>query len=247
VALTGDKAREYLEQSRAAVQTAAEQVQVAPSQLVAAVRQLLQTVRDLKKELTGGGKAAQSSTSLPPAAPLTSESAIRQALRDAARLLNVPLFEVPQRVAQLLGERQELSEQLERRAQQGGTSVDDLLAGAEQLGDVRLIVAEVPLANGNLLRQLVDRIRQACSSSAVLLGTVEGEDRVTLVAGVSRDLQSKLSAGDWVKTVAPRVGGGGGGKPDMAQAGGKAPDQLPAALELALHHARSRLSGSSAS
>ena len=57
---------------------------------------------------------------------------------------------------------------------------------------------------------------------------------MTLIAGVSRDLVARgVSAGDWVREVAPVVGGGGGGKPDMAQAGGKLPEQLPAALEVA--------------
>jgi alanyl-tRNA synthetase len=61
-----------------------------------------------------------------------------------------------------------------------------------------------------------------------------GEDKVLLVAGLSRDLvQRGLSAGNWVRDVAPVVGGGGGGKPDMAQAGGKHPEKMPAALETA--------------
>ena len=84
------------------------------------------------------------------------------------------------------------------------------------------------------MRQLIDQIRQKTGSSAVLLASSEGEDKVTLVAGVSKDLQEKgAHAGNWVRPVAKVLGGGGGGRPDMAQAGGKQPAKLPEALEQA--------------
>jgi alanyl-tRNA synthetase len=64
------------------------------------------------------------------------------------------------------------------------------------------------------------------------LASREGDDKVTLVAGVSRELVARqISAGAWVKQVAQVVGGGGGGKPDMAQAGGRFPDKIPSALD----------------
>jgi alanyl-tRNA synthetase len=88
--------------------------------------------------------------------------------------------------------------------------------------------------NPNLMRQLIDQIRKKAESTAVLFGSAAGEDKVTLVCGVSRDLiQRGIEAGGWVRVVAPVVGGGGGGKPDMAQAGGKLPAKLPEALETA--------------
>ena len=69
---------------------------------------------------------------------------------------------------------------------------------------------------------------------AVLLAAREGDQKVILVAGVSREMvEQGISAGQWVRQVAPTVGGGGGGKPDMAQAGGKQPDKLPEALDQA--------------
>ena len=98
----------------------------------------------------------------------------------------------------------------------------------------RSIVRETPGANSNLMRQLIDQIRKQIGSSAVFLATAEGDNKVTLVAGLSRDLVERgLSAGNWVKEVAPVVGGGGGGKPDLAQAGGKDPAKLAAALTAA--------------
>ena len=84
------------------------------------------------------------------------------------------------------------------------------------------------------MRQLIDQIRKKGGSNAIFLATVGGDSKVILVAGVSRDLVDRgVSAGNWVKEVAPVVGGGGGGKPDLAQAGGKDPDKLPEALQVA--------------
>lgn len=106
-----------------------------------------------------------------------------------------------------------------------------------------MVVAEIPGANSNLLRQLIDQLRKKAASTAILFAAVAGEDKVLLVAGLSRDLvQRGLSAGNWVRDVAPVVGGGGGGKADMAQAGGKHPEKLPAALETARTIIRSWLS-----
>ncbi len=198
-------------------------------------------MRELKKALSGSGKASPNSLKFPATGTPLGDTAIRQTLRETARLLNVPLFEVPERISAMLVEQMSLQNQLQQREQQGTTSVEDLLAAADDYDGIKVVVAEIPLANGNLLRQLIDRIRQACSPCAVLLGTVEGDTKVTLVAGVSREIQNKLQAGSWVKDVAPRVGGGGGGKPDMAQAGGKSPDELPAALQHARQYARRHL------
>jgi alanyl-tRNA synthetase len=97
-----------------------------------------------------------------------------------------------------------------------------------------VIVAETPGVNPNLMRQLIDQIRKKADSTAVLFAAAMGDDKVTVIAGISRDLvQRGLSAGNWVRDVAQVVGGGGGGKPDMAQAGGKHPDKLPEAVALA--------------
>lgn len=122
-------------------------------------------------------------------------------------------------------------------------SAESLLSKAESYGDAMVVVSEVPAGNPNLLRQLVDGIRKKSTSSAVFLAAEQGNDKVILVAGVSRDLVSRgISAGDWVRDVAPIVGGGGGGKPDMAQAGGKQPEKLHEALDRALAIIRQQLS-----
>ena len=96
------------------------------------------------------------------------------------------------------------------------------------------MIAEAPTAEANLMRQLIDQIRQKSGSSAVMLASTEGDSKVTLVAGVSNDLQEKgAHAGNWVRPVAQAMGGNGGGRPDMAQAGGKQPAKLSEALEIA--------------
>jgi alanyl-tRNA synthetase len=78
----------------------------------------------------------------------------------------------------------------------------------------------------------------------VLLASRQGEDKVTLVAGISKELQArKLSADDWIRPVAAAVGGGGGGRPDMAQAGGKDPAKLPEALQIAKDTIRKMVAG----
>ena len=112
-------------------------------------------------------------------------------------------------------------------------SAEKLLAEAADVGGVRVVVAEAPGADAGVMRQLIDQLRKQASPIAVLLGSREAE-KVTLVAGISRDLQQRgLDAGNWIRGAAEAVGGRGGGKPDMAQAGGKHPEKLPEALEIA--------------
>ena len=102
------------------------------------------------------------------------------------------------------------------------------------INETQFVVANVAGGNPNVMRQLIDQLRQQGVSTATFLAAAVGEAKVVLVAGLSRDLvQRGCSAGDWVKQVAPIVGGGGGGKPDMAQAGGKQPEKLDEALEKA--------------
>jgi len=244
VALTGEKARQHDEQTRAALQQSADVLNVAPSSVPNAVRGLTDKVRDLKKQLSSGSKpgdsAAPSAPSPPSPQPLDSVQQ-RMLLRDAARMLNVAPFDVPARIAALRADVKDLQAQIETLASAGDLSPKALLEQAEQIAGTRVIVAEAPGANANLMRQLIDQIRQQGDSTAIFLASTSPE-KVVLVAGLSRDLVKRgLSAGDWVKEVAPLVGGGGGGKPDLAQAGGKVPEKLPEALQHARATIRQRL------
>jgi alanyl-tRNA synthetase len=263
-ALTGPKAQEYIDQTQDALTEIALLLGVGLREVPAATKRLAQHLRDLRKALTGGGKAPPDP---PPVAKPTDwsffyehqvKATFREAvaslhadvdpldtkrdLRDAAKVLNVAPFNASERVKAMLAEVNELKQQLANRGAAGALSADMLLSQAESIQGTTVIVAEAPSANANLLRQLIDQIRKKASPSAVFLATTEGENKVILVAGVSRELVAQgVSAGNWVRDVAPVVGGGGGGKPDLAQAGGKQPEKLPEALAKAKEVARTML------
>jgi alanyl-tRNA synthetase len=113
-----------------------------------------------------------------------------------------------------------------------------LLAKASDLAGGKLIVGEIAGATDDQLRSAVDSLRKKSPSYAILVAAAEGE-KVTFVAAVSDDLVAKgLKAGDWIKQVAAIAGGGGGGRPQMAQGSGKDPAKLPEALALAESIAR---------
>jgi alanyl-tRNA synthetase len=243
VALTGEKAREHAEKTQSSLMELSQSLGVSLADVPAAAKDLAQKVRDLKKRLTSGGKASVASETRQTwtAAKRTelSHADAKAALRDTARTLNVSLFEAPARVVAMLTEVEDLKKQLEERAESGDMSADALLEKGETIGSVNVIVAEVAGANANLLRQLIDQIRKRTGPVAVFLAAAEGTDKVLLVAGISKELVEKgASAGNWVRDVAPVVGGGGGGKPDLAQAGGKQPEKLPDALVKAREVAR---------
>ena len=129
---------------------------------------------------------------------------------------------------------EKLNSQISELESSGGVSVDDLIENSVDQDGVKIITAEIPGGNPNLLRSTIDQIRKKTSPVAVLLAAATGESKVLLVAGISQELvDSGSSAGNWIKEIAPIVGGGGGGKPDMAQAGGKIPEKIGEALEFA--------------
>jgi alanyl-tRNA synthetase len=238
VALTGEKAKENVEKTRRALRRMAELLNVTLLETPEAVKHLSHRVRDLKKQVSTGTQSKEEAVAAPAAKTIPfgepAYADVKAALREAARTLNVSPFDAPERVEGLLGEVEDLERQLNQLAQAGDVSADALLLKAEQVGDVKVIVEELPAANPNLMRQLIDQLRQKTSRVAVLLAAAQDEKKVLLVAGLSRELvEQGLSAGKWVGEVAKVVGGGGGGRPDMAQAGGKDPSQLPAALEKA--------------
>jgi alanyl-tRNA synthetase len=248
-ALTGSKAAEYINQIESAANQVARLLGVLPQEIGAAVLQLAGHARDLRKQLSGGGAASAKTPSHKPRA-VTEVAAnfpfeqLKQSLADVGRQLSVAMLAVPQRVEALKAEVATLEKQLAERASAGPLSGERLLESAEQVDGVTMVVAEVPGAESNLMRQLIDQVRTKSPSSAVLLASRQGDDKVTLVAGISKDLQvKKLSAGDWIRPVAAAVGGGGGGRPDMAQAGGKDPAKLPEALQIAKATIRKMIAG----
>lgn len=243
VALTGEKAKQHAAQTYDALSQAAAILGVGLSEVPAAVRSLTEQLRDLRKQISGGQKGSSTEKPVATKSDTTPTAAeIKVLLRDAARLLNVSPFDVPERLEAQLKELDDLKQQLAKLDAAGDLSADAFLDKAETIGETKVVVAETPGANSNLMRQLIDQIRNKSDSSAVLLAADAGESRVVLVAGITRDLIGRgLSAGNWVKVVAPIVGGGGGGKPDMAQAGGKQPEKLGEAIEVAKQKIREML------
>ncbi len=129
------------------------------------------------------------------------------------------------------------SRQLEKEVRQLKATLasgqgSDLADRATDVAGIKVLAARVDGADPKALREAVDRLKQRLGTAVVVLGSVE-DDKARLVAGVTRDVTDKVKAGALVGEIAPLVGGRGGGRPDMAQAGGSDPDGLDAALERA--------------
>ncbi|MGI9443076.1 MAG: alanine--tRNA ligase-related protein, partial [Rubripirellula sp.] len=246
-ALTGTRAEEHRSETRQLLDKVADTLQCDAAHALAATVQLMDEVRRLKKDIAAG-KAGEHTDSYKfqgegPVADVQDYNSVRSSVREITRRLNVAISDVVDRLKALLNDRDRLVKELKAATAGGKLSADDLIASHEQVGDTCLIVAETPGANPNVMRGWIDQIRKKMDSpTAVLLAAVQGE-KVLLVGGLSRDLVDRgLKAGDWVGATARAVGGGGGGRPDMAQAGGKDPSQLPAALEAARESMRQQLS-----
>jgi alanyl-tRNA synthetase len=153
-------------------------------------------------------------------------------LARTAAVLKIPPEEVPDRVAALVKEVRQLKKQLVAGGRAGRVGLEQLLHDAIECSGAKVVIAEVPEASPQEMRELIDQLRRKASPIAVLLGNRnEEEKKVTLIAALSRELTAKgLDAVAWVRASASAVGGSGGGRPDMAQAGGKLPEMLPQAF-----------------
>ena len=161
-----------------------------------------------------------------------------------AASLRVPVTQIADRVAGLVEEVKTLKKQVTQRKTEVApkTSADDLLRGAFELDGASVIIHGLEGVSLDEMRQLIDVLRRKKETGLAVLLAAADEGKVQLVAGVTRDLIERgLHAGNWLKEVAPVVGGGGGGRPDMAQAGGKEPEKIPAALEKALGSIKQKL------
>ncbi|HEX2757881.1 MAG TPA: DHHA1 domain-containing protein, partial [Thermoanaerobaculia bacterium] len=116
-----------------------------------------------------------------------------------------------------------------------------MVDGIQEIAGIKVLARRVPSLPANELRNLADTFRSKLKSGVVLLGT-ELEGKVTLLAAVTSDLVARVSAHELAQVMAPAVGGKGGGKPDLAQAGGKDAAQIEPALALGVAKVRERLS-----
>jgi alanyl-tRNA synthetase len=137
------------------------------------------------------------------------------------------------KVAALLERAKRLEKELaDLKAKAASAAGQDLAAQAEEIGGVKVLAARLDGADAKALRDALDRLKDKLGSAVILLAA-ETEGKVSLIAGVTKDLTDRFKAGDLIREAAAKVGGKGGGRPDMAQAGGTDPASLPAALALA--------------
>ncbi|MEW5757070.1 MAG: alanine--tRNA ligase [Pseudomonadota bacterium] len=135
------------------------------------------------------------------------------------------------KVAQLAERARGLEKELERIKAKLASSVGSDLAGqAVEIGGIKVLAANLEGADAKSLRDTVDQLKNKLGTAAIVLACVS-EGKVSLVAGVTKDATAKVKAGDLVNMVAQQIGGRGGGRPDMAQAGGTDAAALPAALK----------------
>ncbi|MHC5158896.1 MAG: DHHA1 domain-containing protein, partial [Planctomycetota bacterium] len=149
--------------------------------------------------------------------------------------LKAPADQVTARVAKLLDDNKKLKKELKSV---GGKSAGDAMAEAnklfetaEKIGDASVILGKLPAVDVDQARTAIDSLKKKAKSAAIVFGVATDDGKVMLLAGVTDDLIKKgVKAGDIVKEIAPIVGGGGGGRPNMAQAGGKDASKLDEAL-----------------
>ncbi len=168
---------------------------------------------------------------------ITGENALRYAQEQERRvqgmsaLLKVQPDEVAERVAGILDNVRALEKELARlKAKLAASQGDELVSQAVEVGGIKVLAAVLDGADVPTLRDTMDKLKDKLKSAAIVLASV-GEGKVSLIAGVTADQTGKVKAGELVNFVALQVGGKGGGRPDMAQAGGTQPENLPAALE----------------
>jgi len=149
----------------------------------------------------------------------------------AAQALKAPLTEIETRIAQLQESARNAERELSRlKARAASNAGDDLAGHAVEIKGAKIVAATIDGGDAKVLRETVDKLKDKLKSAAIVLGSV-ADGKVTLIAGVTADLTSKVKAGELVNHVAQQVGGKGGGRPDMAQAGGNDAAALPQALK----------------
>ncbi|MDF0377374.1 alanine--tRNA ligase [Methylophilus sp. YYY-1] len=151
-------------------------------------------------------------------------------INQVAGELKAPAHEVPAKIAQVMDHVKSLEKELARlKSKLASSQGDDLATQALEVNGVKVLAAALDGADANALRETMDKLKDKLKSAVIVLASV-AEGKVSLAAGVTADLTGKVKAGELVNHVAGQVGGKGGGKPDMAMAGGTEPANLPQAL-----------------
>jgi len=164
---------------------------------------------------------------------------------ELSAMLKVPSEALVDRVGQLIKDNKKLSKELRSAAKASGsdimTEAKQLLQKCEKIGETSIIIGRLQNTRIEQAREAVDMLKKKAKSTAIVLGFGE-DDKATLLAGMTDDLIKKgLNAGDIVKAIAPIIDGGGGGRPQMAQAGGKNPKKINDALKKAAELIKEKL------
>jgi alanyl-tRNA synthetase len=165
------------------------------------------------------------------------------------KTLKVSSEDLVNKVNKLLEENKKLTKQLKSASKQTGVDTmaeaKQLLDGCEKIGPTSVIIGRLSATSAEQAREAIDMLKKKAKSVAVVFGFIE-DGNATLLAGVTDDLVKKgLKAGDIVKQIAPLIDGGGGGRPQMAQAGGKNPEKINEALAKAAEIIKEKLSSTS--
>jgi len=168
---------------------------------------------------------------------VTGKAAVEYVQQREAQLLEITHTlktnpqEITQKIAQMIENVRQTEKELMRlKTRLASSQGSDLAAQAKGIKGIKVLAANLENADAKILRETLDQLKDKLKTCAIVLSTVE-DGKITLIAGVSTDLTNQIKAGELINFVAQQVGGKGGGRPDMAQAGGTLPDQLPAALE----------------
>ncbi len=164
-----------------------------------------------------------------------------QILGSIAGLMKSSPDKAAEKVYQLLEKTRAMEKELEKlKGKLASSAGGELSAQAVEVDGIKVLAVKLEDVDPKAMRDMVDQLKNKLGTCAVVLATVK-DDKVSLIAGVSKDQTSRLKAGELVNTVATQVGGKGGGRPDMAQAGGNDPTNLDAALKQVPDWVRQRL------
>jgi alanyl-tRNA synthetase len=154
-------------------------------------------------------------------------------VRDLAERFKAKPEELPDRITTLQNDLKSAQKALDAlRSELAVTQSDQLLDQAESVGELKILVAQMAGVSADALKTAAERLQQKLGAGAVVLGSVPEEGKVSLVAAFSPEvIEQKLQAGKFIGGIAKLCGGGGGGRPNLAQAGGRDASKLPAALE----------------
>jgi len=156
-----------------------------------------------------------------------------------AQTLKANPDQIVTKVEQLAKQNRELEKELDQlKARLASAKGDDLQDEVKEINGVKVLATVLDGADAKSLRETMDRLKDKLGSAVIVLGSTEG-DKVNLVAGVTKDLTNRFHAGKLIGEVAEKVGGKGGGRPDMAQAGGRDPSGLSQALAAVSEYVRS--------